>query len=264
MILTFVALCIWVVRSSQHPVIGGMYVLIIYPREIKAVTENLLFAINQEKQVELLSAHLFDLRIHGDWSMENEIVHYFNGFVGAIEWMLADALLHPQGFEGRPIHEYCTELKGFLSLLRDTKRETESLPPHRRPVSQALLTADEICKFDEYISLRDECAERIKKMSMRMRALYKRENQEWNLLVEHIGAMIGYPGLIQRDSTLYPDLWPVLERVQQNAMSLKEMKQGDSVLKWIDTEEHAHDSEHRQFVSEFPQKLLKFMKKHKL
>ena len=146
-------------------------------------------------------------------------MHYLDGFVGSIQWMISDALITAPVLREETIAQYQSEIRGFHSMLKEyaTKWDTHSLPPpHRRSMAQGL-TEEELTMFDEYIALRDEVKDIVDTMTPRMETGDCRENQEWNLLVEHIGVILGYPGLTQRRSVDGdPEYWQLtLERVQE-------------------------------------------------
>ena len=142
-----------------------------------------------------------ELRFRGRWNPREEMMHYLNGFVGVIEWLCAEALIKaPAYYRGTEIQKYRDRIRDFRAKLKlfVSKWNIRSLPPpHIQSVPPGVSTK-QLRVFDKYIALRDTCRKRFENTLHKMGALFSRDNQDWNLLLEHIGFIVGYPGLHQR------------------------------------------------------------------
>ena len=156
-------------------------------------------ASNQSQDLQALSDSLSALYTRGEYAYlwpqcdaKREILHYLDGFVGPIQWVISNALNDPTLEDTKYRHDVIT--LSWMLTEYTTKWKTHSLPPpHRRSLPQSL-SPDKLAVFDEFIALRDECTDLI---AGRRGPLFCREVQEWNLLMEQIGVILGYPGLAE-------------------------------------------------------------------
>ena len=104
-----------------------------------SVEANITDESSHEHDLNALVDALSELRINGSWHSKREILLYLNGFVGSIQWLIADALITGTSAQ------YKGEIRGFHSMLKEhvAKWHIHSLPPpHRRSMDQNVTEDD--------------------------------------------------------------------------------------------------------------------------